>query len=170
MWVHLFTRLLLSCSGRALRNGVWPWEQNKLLVVNEKGSSIKMSDAAGSCILLGGWLWLRTKHYVVKRETNTYLLGWTTDWAHHHRYLTQLSCWRWFNPWQRLLLNLIGCVLFSFYLYGDFFLLDHLTVWQRYRLLIVIICLCRGVASLGIVSIYVLSGQVERNWGTGWRR
>lgn len=49
-------------------------------------------------------------------------------------------------------------------------MLDHLTVWQRDRLLIVIICLCRGVASLGIVSVYVLSGQVERNWGTGWRR
>lgn len=39
---------------------------------------------------------------------------------------------------------------------------DHLTVWLWYRLLIVIICLCRGVASLRILSVYILSGQVER--------
>lgn len=43
---------------------------------------------------------------------------------------------------------------------------NHLTLWQWDRLLIVIISLCSGVASLGIFSVYILIGQVDRNWGS----
>lgn len=54
--------------------------------------------------------------------------------------------------------------LFSVYLGRGCFLSNHLTLWLWDRLLIIIIRLCRGVASLGIFSIYVLIGQVDRKW------
>lgn len=53
----------------------------------------------------------------------------------------------------------------SFYLFRDLFLCNHLTVWHWDRLLIEIITLCRGVASLGIFSVNILIGQVDRKWG-----
>lgn len=67
-------------------------------------------------------------------------------------------------PW--IGVSLIG-VYFSFYLCSALFLSSHLTVWQC--LLIKIISLCSGVASLGIFSVYILIGQVDRNWGAGRR-
>lgn len=59
-------------------------------------------------------------------------------------------------------------VSFSIYLCRDL-LSDRLTVSHWDRLLIVIISHCRGVASLGIFSVYVLIGQVDGNRGRGWR-
>lgn len=75
------------------------------------------------------------------------------------------------------LLDLCHClVLLLFYLYRDFFMSDPLTVCHWDRLLIEIISLCRGVASLRIFSVYILIGQVERELGSreevsrfGWK-
>lgn len=58
-----------------------------------------------------------------------------------------------------------GLVLLLLYLHGNLFRSAHLTICHCGRLLIVIISLCRGVASLGI--FYILIGQVDRSWGAG---
>lgn len=68
------------------------------------------------------------------------------------------------------LLDLCHClVLLLFYLSRDFFMSDPLTVCHWDRLLIEIISLCRGVASLGIFSVYILISQVDGSWGAGRR-
>lgn len=51
------------------------------------------------------------------------------------------------------------------YLRGALFLCDRLTLGFRQRLLIEIIGLCGGVASLGIFSVYILIGRVGRKGG-----
>lgn len=53
------------------------------------------------------------------------------------------------------------------YLLRNVLLSNHLTVWHGERLLIEIVSLCSGVASLALFSVYVLIGQSGQEVGRG---
>lgn len=93
----------------------------------------------------------------------------TALWAFHRLSLNTLYFWCWICASIQFYHQDLGhgLVLLLLYLHRNLFMSAHLTICHWGRLLIVIISLCRGVASLGI--FYILIGQVGRSQGGGRR-